>query len=470
MKHAKRIASLVLALVMVLALSAGVFAAGSNTITVAGAQKNETYNVYKMLDLTVNEDKTAFAYSVNADWNAFFTGSGVGAAYIVIDKVGHVTWNVDKNDAASMETFAKAAAAFAAENGISAAAGAITPAEDGNITFTGLDSGYYLITSTNGSLAMTDTTPTNPDATVHEKNVDPSLDKEVMEDSTSGWSKGNSAQIGDTVSFRLIVTLHKGAKNYVVHDKMDAGLTFKADSVAVEATQTNGLDLEKGRDYTVVTEGLTDDCTFEIRFTEAFLNTITQSVRATFTYEAVLNEKAEIAGAKNDAQLTWGDKSASVWNETVTKTHQFEVRKYATGDSQKTHLAGAVFQLKDKTGAVVKLVKVSDTEYRVANGEEAGAQDTFVTVANGNIVIKGVDLDSYTLTEIEAPAGYNKLADAIEVVVEAQNNLVVEIENNTGTELPSTGGMGTTLFYIVGAALVLGAVVVLVTRKRMKNN
>ncbi len=172
-------------------------------------------------------------------------------------------------------------------------------------------------------------------------------------------------------------------------------------------------------------------------------------------------------GEKNDAKLTWGDNSGTEWSETVTKTYKFEVLKYVKGDTEKKNLAGATFQLEDAEGNVVKLVKVSDTEYRVANGEEANSVDSFTTVSTGNIVVTGVDLDNYTLVETVAPAGYNLLKDPVPVKVEAANNLIVEVANSTGSELPSTGGMGTTIFYVLGSILVLGAAVLLITKKRM---
>ena len=461
MKHAKKLASLLLALVMVFALATTAFAAGTNSITVDGAQKGETYEIYKMLDLIVNEDQTAYSYTVNSNWTNFFTDDGAGAAYVDIDAQGYVTWKEDKDTASDMEAFAKAAAAFASANGLTSVVDAITPTEDGAITFNNLDSGYYLITSTNGTLAMVKTTPKNPAATVNEKNPDHTLDKQVQEDSDSSWGKANSAQIGDIVNFKTTITVKKGAKNLIMHDKMEDGLSFNADSVAIAS-------LTKGRDYTVVTTDLTDGCTFEILFKQSYLDTITADTTLTVTYNAVLNKSADITnGEKNDAKITWGDASNTEWSETVTKTYQFDILKYDAKDDQKNPLAGATFQLKDASGNVVKLVKVSDTEYRVANGNEAGAVDEFTTVASGKIVIKGVDLDKYTLVETAAPAGYNKLKDPVEVTVPETNALTVEVPNASGTELPSTGGMGTTIFYVLGSILVIGAAVLLVTKKRM---
>lgn len=461
MKHAKKLASIVLALVMLLAMATTAFAAGSNSITVTGAQAGETYKLYKMLDLSVNVDANAYRYTVHSEWEAFFK-DGAGADYVNIDQQwGHVTWKEGKDTAEAMEAFGKDAAAFVASAGLTQLKSE-TPTTDGSFIFEGLEPGYYLITSTNGNLAIVDTTPTKPDAIVNEKNPNPTIDKDVQEDSAQNWGNDNSAQIGDTVNFKVQIDVKKGAKNYVMHDKMEDGLTFNPDSVVI-----NGLT--KGTDYTVVTENLTDGCTFEVRFTETYLNSITEDTTLTVTYSAVLNENASVeTGEKNEAKLTWGDNNDTEWSETVTKTYQFEILKYATDDAEKNPLADATFQLKDAKGNVVKLIKVSDTEYRVANGEEDGAVDSFTTVDSGTIIIKGVDLDTYTLVEIEAPEGYNKLDADKEFTITVDNQLVVEIANNTGSELPSTGSIGTTIFYVAGSILLVGAAVLLITKKRMK--
>lgn len=480
MKHTKKIASLLLALVMVFALATTAFAAGTNSITVNGAQKGETYEIYKMLDLSVNEDQTAYSYTVNSNWTNFFTNGGAGAAYVDIDAQGYVTWKEGKDTASDMEAFAKAASAFASENGLASVVTAITPTEDGEITFTNLDSGYYLITSTNGTLAMVYTTPLKPDATVNEKNPDHSLDKQVQEDSTQAWGKENSAQIGDTVCFQVTITLHKGAKNVVMHDKMEDGLDFNS----FAGVEIDGLT--EGVEFNVVeADDVNDDCDFEIHFTQTYLDSLTGDTTLTVTYEAVLNENADItAGEKNDAKLTWGDASNTEWSETVTKTYQFQVLKYDANDESKAPLAGATFQLKDADGNVVYLKDTSPaekpgTEYTVVpSPDDTGidtfdldvAVDRFTTVSDSVITIKGVDLDEYTLVEIEAPAGYNKLGEDKKFTVTADQTVVVEIPNNSGTELPSTGGIGTTIFYIFGSILVVGAAVLMITKKRMSVN
>lgn len=457
MKHAKKLAGFLLAMVMIFALTTTAFATGTNSITVNGAKKGETYKLYKILDLIVNGTNTAYSYTLNNEWSNFFT-EGAGQDYVNVDAQKYVTWKEDKKGADSMEAFGKAAAAAVSGSALDE----VTPTVDGSFVFSQLDAGYYLITSTNGTLAIVDTTPTNPNATVNEKNADHTLDKKVQEDGNNNLGKENSAQIGDTVRFQVSITLQKGAKNVVMHDTMEDGLTFSgADSVAIDG-------LTKGPDYTVVT-GLTDGCDFEIQFTQNYLNNLDAKTALTVTYSAVLNENADItSGVKNNAQLKWGNNSNTEASTTTTKTYQFKVLKYAAADSvNKAPLAGATFQLKDASSNVVKLIKLSDTEYRVANGDEANAVDSFTTVDSGAILIKGVDLDKYTLVETAAPAGYNKLKEPVDVNVKGTNDLTVEVPNATGIELPSTGGIGTTVFYVLGSVLVIAAVVLLVTKKRM---
>lgn len=470
MKHVKKIVSFLLVMVMMLSMSLTGFAETGYSITVKNAQAGETYKIYKMMDLSVNEDNTAYSYTVTEAWNAFFSGDGAGAAYITSSN-GYVTWKEEKKADAEMEAFGKAAAAYAKTKDH---VGEQKPSADGSVAFTGLEPGYYLITSTNGTLAIVDTTPQNPDPAINEKNADATIDKQVQEDSTSAWGENNSAQIGDTVNFKVTINAKKGAKNYVMHDKMTAGLTFDPNSVVIEG-------LTKDTDYTVVTGELDGECTFHIEFTDTYLNKITGDTTLTVTYSAVLNENAVVEGniveSKNDAQLTWGDASNTEWDQTVTRTYEFSVLKYKADDEKKNPLAGAEFQLKDTNGTVVKLVKVtdetqegvSDIIYRVATNNDTNVVESFKTVSTGKIIIKGVDLDTYTLVEIKAPAGYNLLNESKKVEVKADTTVIVEVPNSSGMTLPSTGGMGTTIFYVAGSVLVLAAVILLITKKRMES-
>lgn len=472
MKHAKKFASLLLALVMVFALATTAFAAGTNgSITISNPVDGQTYNAYLMFELeSYNTETGAYSYKITEAWREFVT-TGAGKDYFSIDDQDYVTLKdgvtvADDSDAAA--TIAKAAVAYAASKNLTPAA---TLPKDGSYTATGLTLGYYVVDSSLGALCGL--TTTEPSATIREKNEVPVPEKTVKEDSTGNYGESNTAQIGDTVEFKTVIHAKKGAQNYKLHDQMEAGLTLNQNSITVKVGETA---LTKGTDYTVAfnvackdKNGADATCDFEITFSNDYLSTITTDTDIVVTYTAILNENAEIADATNDNDtvLDYGDASNTEWSETVTKTYQFEVLKYAANDTEKNPLAGATFQLKDASGNVVKLVKVSDTEYRVANGDETGAVDSFTTVASGKIVIKGVDLDSYTLVETAAPAGYNKLKDPVAVTVLATNALTVEVPNASGTELPSTGGMGTTIFYVLGSILVIGAAVLLVTKKRM---
>ena len=484
----KKIISVLLALVMTLALSVTALAAGTNTITVTGAQKDETYKIYKMLDLSVNADKTAYTYTVNEKWAAFFAEGGAGAAYVDINDQGYVTWKTGMDAADKMEAFGKAAAAYATTKNIAVAAAAQTPAEDGKITFSGLDSGYYLITSTNGTLAMVDTTPTKPDATVKEKNPDSTIDKQVQEDSTGNYGDKNDADIGQTVNFQVTINVKKGAKNYVMHDEMTEGLTFNANSVKV----FNGTDEVASTNYTVKTTGMKDSCTFEIEFKQDYLDTITADTTLTVKYSATLNKEAKAGAAEtNKAKLTWGDSSHTEWMPTETRTWEINVFKYTmvkgendAADTEKA-LAGAEFILyKDvnDNGATTRYYATAaavEGGYRFTEWTTSETAATkFATPDNGKFTITGLDRDTYYLKETKAPAGYNMLKEAVKVTIgndgavtygdNTTANPDVKVLNQSGTELPSTGGMGTTIFYVLGGVLMAGAFVLLVVRKRMR--
>ena len=459
MKNVKKVFALMLAFAMVLAMSATVFAAADNSIDVTNTVEDETYSIYKMMDLIVNSELSAYRYTVTDEWQEFFTGSGAGAEYVDIDSQGYVTWKTDKMTDEALEAFSKAAAIYAEEK--TKAAADIT-GNGGTITFGSLENGYYLITSTLGTRAMVETTPDKQQATINEKNPKDDITKQVKEDKTGNWGTTNDAQIGDTINFKSVIELLKNTRNVTVVDTMDSGLTYTAESVAI-------ADLTKGTDYTV-SESATG---FTVTFTETYLNGLTEvKTELEMTYSAVLNENAissdsgvSIVDQKNRIVLNYGDEQ-SVEQETTTTTHKFNVFKHAH-TSPEDNLAGAVFEVK-KAGTVVPLIKIDDTNFRVANQGESGSVTTFTTVDSGDIVIWGVDSDAdYTLNETEPPEGYNKLPTEVQVNVAATNDTRVDVENNTGNELPSTGGIGTVIFYVVGAALLIGCGVVLISRRRV---
>ena len=368
MKHAKKLVSILLAMVMVLSMSTAVFAAkgtndNSGSITINNAETGHTYNAYQILVLeSYNTEAKAYSYKANPAWDGWLKEQ---TQYVSIDAQGYVTWVKDADAAA----FAKAALAHAKEASINPVD--TKTAESTTVAFTGLNLGYYLVDTTLGTLCSLNTTTT--DVEMYEKNEQPPVKKEVKEDSTGNWGDENTAEIGDVVEFRTTIGAKPGAEGYVLHDVMTEGLTLDPDSI--EATGlTKGQDENNG-DYHVVTTGLNDGCTFEVVFHQSYLDTITEDTDIVVTYSAVVNEKAVIYDGvnTNKTKLQFGEdnRDETTWDE--TKTYTFKVDVVKTDGDNKV-LDGAQFKLYDaKTGGnEIALVEVSDGVYRLAKDGETG--------------------------------------------------------------------------------------------------
>lgn len=461
MKKTSKIFSVVLALVLVFAMAIPAFAADGK-ITIDNAVIGQDYTIYKMFDFTAISGGDAGAadakgfYTVTADWADFLAADG--AAYLKEDEAnGTIVWVGEQTDARKAE-LAKLAIAYAKTKGIE---GTTIEAESATVEFTNLDFGYYAIDSSLG--AVCGLTNTNPSYLQHEKNSEATLEKEVQEDSDKQWYEKNDAAIGDTVNFRATITAGKGAENYVMHDKMEAGLTFGT----VTKVTLNDADVATDK-YEVKSTGLGDDCAFEVDFTEAFEATLKEGDKIVVEYTATLNGNATVGiadGNENEAWLTYGDDNFTTHDKTTTYTYKLIVDKV---DAEGNALKGAGFTLYEKV----------DNAW-VAVGEEVKGEDltTFVWT--------GLDEGEYKLEETTVPANYNKAADIEftittgddaagnsvttnnEAVVYADDALKATVVNKTGGLLPETGGIGTTIFYVVGLVLVLGAAVLLITKKRM---
>ena len=477
MKNMLRIASLVLALMMVFAVTA--FAEGeTGSITINDAVVGQTYTIYQILDLeSYNASANAYAYKATTAWNTFINSDAIKGTYVKVDAQGYVTWK----DGADAAAFAKAAQMYAKDNSI-ANQGSVT-ATTTTVSFTSLDLGYYLVDTTLGTLCSLDTT--NPDVVMEEKNEVPTNVKTVEEDSTGNYGEKNDADIGQTVNFKSTITAQAGAENYVFHDTMSAGLTYTGVTgiTLQDATATATVDASN---YTVVTEGLTDGCTFEVRFTQAFCDTLKANDQIVISYTATLNENAVIAGEgnPNTSKVSYGDSSNTKYtpdSQTKTYTWDVDVFKYTMNGETETALAGATFTLsKNSDGSnPIALISKGNNVYRVAKTGETGTVPEITTDATGKFTIAGLDADTYYLTETAAPAGYNKLAGPVTVVI-GENGAVnatteapqgvdeVKVLNQSGTELPSTGGIGTTIFYVLGGVLAVGAVALLIAKRRTR--
>ena len=494
MKLSRKILSLVLALVMVMGLAATAFAeegGGATTkgsITITNAVVGQTYTIYQILDLeSYNDSANAYAYKATTTWNDFIMSGDIKDTYVKVDTQGYVTWKDGANEAA----FAKAAQKYARDNSITNQ-GNVT-ADTTTVSFTGLDLGYYLVDSTLGTLCSLDTT--NPRVVMKEKNEAPTNVKTVEEDFTGDYGNTNDADIGQTVNFKSVITARPGAEKYVFHDIMSKGLTLDKASIkinGVAVTDSDGNDVA-GDDYTVSYpsgEGA-DGCTFEIAFDQSYLNTITKATTITITYSATLNENAVIAGEGNlnTSKLSYGDSSNTQTtpdSETRTYTWKLPIYKYHKDGETQTALAGAEFIL--YKGSEENRVYAQVTDGKLTGWTETKAEaTTLVSDDAGMIAVEGLDADTYYLEETKAPGGYNKLAGPVKVVIshdvtdegvhmthtlkqgttDVEKVDKVKIENKSGTELPSTGGIGTTIFYVLGSILVIGAAVLLITKKRM---
>lgn len=466
----KKTLSIVLAAIMIFTLSISAFAAETNgSITVKNVVEGQTYKIYEIFSLESYDTNTgAFSYKTTSDWDAFAKSA---TQYVTVDKDGYVTW-VKGADAAA---FAQLALAYAKENSITPTQQTSSAVAKGQteVTFSNLELGYYLIDSSLGALCILNTT--KPNAEVTEKNDKPVPDKTVEEDSTNKYGKKNDADMFQTINYRGTITVQNGAENYVLHDKMSEGLTFgeikkvSIGDVAVDASK-----------YTI-SYNTEDGCTFEIAFDNAYIASLDAGTKIVVDYTASLNEEAVIAGEGNDNDmwLDYGDDNESVHDKTKTYTYEFDLIKT---DSENKLLDGAEFKLYDaKTGGnEIKVVYDSTKDiYRLAKESEEGVS---IVVKEGKATIVGLDGGTtYYLEETVAPKGYNKLNGRVEVQIEDTNisaqfenesndyivGTGVQVVNKTGSELPSTGGIGTTLFTFFGAILVLGAGILLVTKKRV---
>lgn len=484
MKNVKKVIAVVLSLIMILttgsvisfATQEGNLTGGS--ITINDAVPDQIYKAYQILYIeSYNKDAGAYAYKANSAWETWLRAQ---SSYVSFDAQGYVTW-VEDADAAAFAKLAQVEAAKMTAD----AAGTAPAAEEGEtystVMLSSLKLGYYLVDTTLGTLCSLNTT--KPDVVIEEKNEVPVNVKTVEEDSTSNYGEKNDADIGQTVNFKSTITAQAGAENYVFHDTMSAGLTY----TGVTGVTLNGTAVDASN-YTVVTEGLTDGCTFEVRFTQAFCDTLKANDQIVISYTATLNENAVVAGEgnPNTSKLSYGDSSNTKYtpdSQTKTYTWDVDVFKYTMDGGNEKALADATFTLSKNTDGSnpIALVSEGNNVYRVAKTGETGTVTEITTDSTGKFTVKGLDADTYYLTETKAPAGYNKLAGPVTIVIGA-NGVVngtteapqgvdeVKVLNNTGAELPSTGGIGTTLFYIFGAILVVGAGVVFVTRRRMHSD
>ena len=480
----KKLISLTLVLMLLVSLSIGVLAAppADGTITINGVSAGTTYEIYRLLDLeSYNTATGVYAYLINPAWTGFFALPEV-LNYVKIED-GYVTWKA-ANDDDTVAAFAKMALKYAQDNSIAPVKSSENP---GDFVITGTSGkfsdlvlGYYLVDSNVGALCGL--TTTNPNASVNAKNGSPTLDKQVKEDSTNQWGDSSSADIGQTIEFRITINVHAGAQNYVLHDILSTGLDFTGVSHIEHVIPDVSTTVVPNTMYEVVTDPalLTDGCTFEVRFSQDFCDHLETNDKVIVYYSGTLNKNAVVAGGgnANDSWLSYGeDHHVTANDNTKTFTFAFDLVKT---DSQNTLISGAQFTIYDAaTGGNEIAVVPMEGQDGVYRRAKAGEEGVAINVTGGKVRVLGFDNGTYYLEETVNPDGYNKLTSRVKFII-ADGNLDavfndgvfssgsgVHVVNKSGSMLPETGAMGTALFIAGGMFVVLAAGVLLVTKKRM---
>ena len=464
-----------------------------------------------MFSATVSGDGKAVSYTLTDEWKPFFEHTSFEGLTGVTDANVNDKANayVSKLTGDALIAFATKASNWAQTktNNIQADKTATVPTGATNnkytATFTGLDYGYYVVAVPGATLAnasgqyATLVSVDRTNVTANIKGDLPTVDKKVQVGGTG--KDATDAKIGDTLTFTLTSTIPDMSAydtyTFNFKDTLSKGLTFeRVTSVTVDGV---AAPLTVGTDYTVTTPTAPDN-TLTVAMND-FKNKQQANAgkKITVTYTATLNENAVVGGAgnTNSAKIQYSnDPSTNGTGESEPSkvrvfTYGFTVDKY-TGDkydNAATRLAGAEFTLALKNGTAISFVQVAagsetaNAVYRVAKAGETGTTTTITTPANGKVVFQGLENGEYTLTETKAPAGYNKLASAIGVKVEGQNNgtdttdatVVIKYDNNNGSNynqtasngvipvqnksgaiLPGTGGMGTIAFTVIGVLVI----------------
>ena len=511
MNKLRKLTCLLLALVMVFALAATASAADTTyTITITNEKTGHTYEAYQVFagDLAEKDGDKILS---NIVWGSGVTEAGKTALGNAADKAASLKTETDA------KAFAKEVAQYLQNPTVSTAG-------TGSYSISGLSAGYYLVKDKDNTLSNQDDFYTayimevvgNVNATP--KGDKPTLDKQIKHNDDGSWGVVGDNQIGDTVEFRTISTVPDTAGyetyTYWICDTMSEGLTSNVKSAADVTIKVNdqGTRLSEAY-YTVNATGNT--FTIDVDILKAVKDgVLTNNDKLYAYYTGVLNENAKVyddGKQDNAAHLEYSNnpnddgKGKSPDKKVYDWTFKMGINKV---DKSNNTLTGAKFVL-SKSGTIkvtdlacddngvptvtadlIGLVKTGGGVYRIAL---AGDTDIVYAIEAGSPVIEGLD-DSvnYYLYETKSPAGYNLLSEPVSFRIAAQyssdgttlsagyptvtigngepsTTLSTNVVNQSGAELPSTGGMGTTLFYVLGGVLVLAAVVLLVTKKRMRS-
>ena len=502
MKLMKRILAIVCTFVMIISMATGVNAVNDSSttaattetgkITINNAIAGEKYKAYKILTLdSYSETAKAYSYKkTNDQWAKFINER---SDFFKTNENGYVTFIGTDDAGTAARRIAIYAIGFAKKNNVDATK--TVDATSTSVVFDKLDLGYYVIESTSGTACAIATT--NPNVTVDNKHSNPYVNK-VIETGGKKFdnSKKNSVNLGETVTYKTTIHVKPGAKNYVLHDKMNSHLHFQCvQEVSGNDNRTFYANKNDGSsDYIVTpdvfngTEGPKEGCTFHVEFTNKFYDTYQEEIdrgeltEIYVTYVVAVKDDALInESMKNTTWLTYGENNTKTEkSETDTYTYGIPVFKYTGNDAG---LAGAKFILSRKLDATENDALKFDPNvpsYRYTINQETGnGTTTLESPDGGRFTIEGLEAGIYYLKETEAPKGYNKIQKSIMIEILEDGKIKVDgnpitgdvrVQNNTGSLLPSTGGMGTTLIYVVGSILVLASGIVLFSKRKEGTN
>ena len=457
MKNMKKIIALLLATVMVMAMGISVFAAGTGSITITPPDDVDTdvaitYNIYKVFDADASADGSKISYKL-------VNGKTDAPAGFTKDAAGNISLTRTTGDLTQLTADEIAAIAAYVANDTPVAT--VTSTGGNNAVANDLPNGYYYITTTTGTVVTIDST--KPNATVEDKNIVPGVDKVISATDPDYGSydedgKKALAQVGTDVTYTATITVGKGQIGYVFKDTLGTGLKYVTDSLSVTG-------MTAGTDYTLDVSGQN----ITVEFKDESIKELAENTKIVVTYKAtVTSEALQDKPAKNTATISYGNNSQYTSEPSEAEVYNAKISVIKNDDQEKP-LEGAGFVLKNADGKYYKFAdgkvtwvdaEADATEYK--SGADGKLDGEFTGLANGK----------YTLVEKTVPTGYNKAADK-EITIAAHNyeasNLKQEftVENKAGSVLPSTGGIGTTMFYIVGSVLVIGAAVVLISKRRM---
>lgn len=516
MKLMKRILAIVCTFVMIISMATGVNAVDNTSaaaatqpkgsITLENAVVGDEYKVYKILTLESYVKDKAYSYKRNGDGWDKFINSTQGTQFFESNENGYVKLKSTADNDTAARKIAIYAIGFAQANRDTVTptktvrAEATSKTETTKVVFNDLELGYYVVESTSGTACAI--TTTDPDATIKDKHDNPSVNKIIEHGGVvKDNHKMNSVNLGETVYFETTINVKPGAKNYVLHDTMDSNLenffvyevycnlpNSKNQNTSLATTGAENEKMVNVRPGAFNSEKPTDGCTFELSSTNLFYTTYRQQIdRGELTkiyvkYYATVGNKAPINTAmKNTTYLTYGENNLETdKSETETYTYGIPVFKY-TGTN--TPLADAKFILsKVENATEADAIKFTSNGafYRYTIDQtNGGGNTTLVSPTEGRFEIQGLEAGTYYLKETEAPKGYNKIQKSIKIEIledgsiKVDNNAItgdVRVQNNTGSILPSTGGMGTTLIYVVGSILVLASGIVLFSKRKEGTN